>query len=88
MLFSEQTLRWIIQALAIYIAMRCLMSLAKRLRERLQGLLIEHVKRQQIESKKRKRINELREIIRKRKAASAAEAAVDQEAEEQQKRAA
>jgi hypothetical protein len=51
------------------------MSLAKRLREHLQGLLIEHVKRQQIESKKRKRINELREIIRKRKAASAAEKA-------------
>ena len=75
MLFSEQTLRWIIQALAIYIAMRCLMSLAIRLREHLQGLLIEHVKRQQIESKKRKRINELREIIRKRKAASAAEGA-------------
>lgn len=64
------------------------MSLAKRLREHLQGLLIEHVKRQQIESKKRKRINELREIIRKRKAASAAETAIDQEAEEQQKRAA
>ncbi len=84
MLFSEQTFRWIIQALAIYVAMRCLMSLAKRLRERLQGLLIEHVKRQQIESKKRKRIDELREMIRRRKAASAA----DEEAEEQQKRAA
>jgi hypothetical protein len=50
--------------------------------------LIEHVKRQQIESKKRKRINELHAIIRKRKAASAAETAIDQEAEEQQKRAA
>jgi hypothetical protein len=88
MLFSEQTFQWIIQALAIYVAMLCLMSLAKRLREHLQGLLIEHVKRQQIESKKRQRINELRDMIRKRKADSAAAAAAEQEAEEQQKRAA
>lgn len=84
MLFTEQTFRWIIIALAIYVAIRCLISLAKRLREHLQGLLIEHVKRQQIESKKRKRIEELRDMIRKRKAAAASEA----ESIEQQKRAA
>jgi len=88
MLFSEQTFRWIIQAFAIYVAMRCLMSLAKRLREHLQGLLIEHVKRQQIESKKRKRINELRDMIRKRKAESNADAGSEQDADDQQKRAA
>jgi hypothetical protein len=64
------------------------MSLAKRLREYLQGLLIEHVKRQQIESKKRKRINELRDMIRKRKAESNADAGSEQDADDQQKRAA
>lgn len=82
-MFSELPFRWIILAAAIYVAMRCLMSMAKRLREQLQGLLVEHVKRQQIESKKRRRIEELREMIRKRKAAAASEIA-----EEQQKRAA
>jgi hypothetical protein len=49
------------------------MSLSILLKDRLQDLLIAHVKRQQIESKKRQRIAELREKIRAKKAADAPE---------------
>jgi len=38
------------------------------LRDRLQALLVAHVKNQQVESKKRQRINELRGKIREKKA--------------------
>jgi hypothetical protein len=42
--------------------------MATALRDRLQGLLVAHVKRQQIEAMKRQRIKELRESIRAKKA--------------------
>lgn len=70
---SDLPFKWLVWAVAVYVAMRCLMSLATLLRERLQGLLIAHVKRQQIESLKRQRIAELREKIREKKAAAASE---------------
>jgi hypothetical protein len=43
--------------------------MATALRDRLQGLLVAHAKRQQIEAMKRHRIKELRESIRAKKAA-------------------
>ncbi len=61
---------WIVWAIVVLIAMRCLISMATLLRDRLQGLLVAHVKKQQIESMKRQRIMELREKIRAKKAAS------------------
>ena len=45
------------------------------LRDRLQDLLVTHVKRAQIEAQKKRRIFELREKIRAKKAKAAAEAA-------------
>jgi hypothetical protein len=70
---SELPLQWIITLIAAYVAMRCLISLANRLREHLQGLLVAHVKRQQVESLKRRRIEELRAKIRKKKADAASQ---------------
>ena len=69
-MLSEFPWQWMIVTVAAYVALRCIMSLGTRLRDHLQGLLVEHVKRQQIESKKKKRIQELREAIRKKKAAA------------------
>ena len=46
------------------------------LRDRLQELLVAHVKRAQIEAQKKRRIFELREKIRAKKAKAAAEAAM------------
>ena len=46
------------------------------LRDRLQELLVAHVKRSQIEGQKKRRIFELREKIRAKKAKAAAEAAL------------
>ncbi len=67
---GELPLHWIVWAIVVLIAMRCLISMATLLRDRLQGLLVAHVKKQQIESMKRQRIMELREKIRAKKAAS------------------
>lgn len=67
---SEQFLKWGLSLIACYIAMRCLISLSEVLREHLKGLLIAHVKRQQIEMRKRQRIAELKEKIRAKKAAA------------------
>lgn len=68
---NELPLRWILWVLVFFLTMRCLISMSILLRDRLQGLLIEHVKKQQIESQKKKRISELREKIRIKKAIAA-----------------
>ena len=65
---SELQLRWLLWSIVVFIAMRCLLSLSILLRDRLQDLLVQHVKKQQIESQKRHRIKELREKIRAKKA--------------------
>ena len=67
-MFSEPPIRWIVWGIVVFVALRCLMTLATKLRDRLQSLLVEHVKKQQIESQKRQRIKELREKIRAKKA--------------------
>ncbi len=67
-MFSEITIAWVVWGIVVFIALRSLISLAILLRDRLQGLLIAHVKKQQIESQKRQRIKELREKIRAKKA--------------------
>jgi len=67
-MFDEPPIRWIAWAIIVFVAMRSLMSMSILLRDRLQGLLVAHVKRQQIESQKRQRITELRERIRAKKA--------------------
>jgi hypothetical protein len=72
-MLSDLPINWIVWGVAAFVALRCLMSLSILLKDRLQDLLIAHVKRQQIESKKRQRIAELREKIRAKKAADAPE---------------
>lgn len=67
---GELPLHWIVWTCVVLITMRCLIAMATLLRDRLQGLLVAHVKKQQIESMKRQRIMELREKIRAKKAAS------------------
>jgi len=67
-MFSEPPIRWIVWGIVVFVALRSLISLAIKLRDRLQSLLVEHVKKQQIESQKRQRIKELREKIRAKKA--------------------
>lgn len=69
-MISELPLHWIVWTFVVLITMRCLISMATLLRDRLQELLVAHVKKQQIESMKRQRIMELREKIRAKKAAS------------------
>ena len=69
-MLTDFPVRWIVFGIALLVAMQCLMSMATLLRDRLQGLLLSHVKRQQIESKKRNRIQELREAIRAKKEAA------------------
>jgi len=66
-MFSEQTIRLIVWAIVVFITLRTLLGSAIMLRDRLQGLLMEYIKKQQIESQKRKRITELREKIRAKK---------------------
>ncbi len=68
-MLNEPTLRWIACGIVLLVALQCLTSIATALRDRLQGLLVAHVKRQQIEARKRQRIKELRETIREKKAA-------------------
>lgn len=65
---SEIPIQWIVWGIVFFVAMRCLITLSTKLRERLQSLLQSHVKKQQIESQKRHRINELRGKIREKKA--------------------
>jgi len=65
---SEFQMQWLLWAFVVFVAMRCLLSLSILLRDRLQDLLVQHVKKQQIESQKRQRITELREKIRAKKA--------------------
>lgn len=67
-MISELQWKWLLWALVVFVAMRCLISLSILLRDRLQGLLVQHVKKQQIESQKRQRIKELRDKIRAKKA--------------------
>ena len=67
-MISELQLRWALWAFVVFISLQCLLSMATLLRDRLQDLLIAHVKRAQIEAQKRRRINELREKIRAKKA--------------------
>ena len=67
-MISELQMRWLLWALVVFVALRCLLSLSILLRDRLQDLLVQHVKKQQIEAQKRKRIIELREKIRAKKA--------------------
>ncbi len=67
-MISEIPVAWIVWGIVVFVALRSLMSLSILLRDRLQGLLIAHVKKQQIESQKRERIKELREKIRAKKA--------------------
>ena len=69
-MISELPVHWIVWAIVVLIAMRCLTSMATLLRDRLQALLVAHVKKQQAESMKRRRIIELREKIRAKKAAA------------------
>lgn len=66
-------IRWAIWGLAFYIAFRCLLSMTQRLNDRLQGLLSDYILRQRIEMHKKKRILELRERIRAKKAKEADE---------------
>jgi hypothetical protein len=70
-MFSEQALRWMVGAVAFFIAMRCLLSLSGLLREHLKQLLVNHVKKQQIELLKKQRIREFREKIRAKKSSDA-----------------
>ncbi|HUP77240.1 MAG TPA: hypothetical protein VM260_01675 [Pirellula sp.] len=67
-MLSEPPIRWIVWGIVVFVALRSLISLAIKLRDRLQSLLVEHVKKQQMESQKRQRIKELREKIRSKKA--------------------
>ena len=67
-MISELQLRWLLWSIVVFVTMRCLLSLSILLRDRLQDLLVQHVKKQQIESQKRQRIKELREKIRAKKA--------------------
>lgn len=67
-MLSEPAFRWIVWGIVVFVALRSLISLAIKLRDRLQSLLVEHVKKQQLESQKRERIKELREKIRAKKA--------------------
>ena len=69
-MISELQMRWLLWAFVVFVAMRCLLSLSILLRDRLQDLLVQHVKKQQIESQKRQRILELQEKIRAKKNAS------------------
>lgn len=64
----ELPIQWIVWGIVFFVAMRCLIKLSTTLRDRLQALLVAHVKKQQIESQKRQRINELRGKIREKKA--------------------
>ena len=68
---SEIPIQWIVWAIVFFVAMRCLISLSTTLRDRLQLLLVDHVKKQQLESKKRQHISDLREKIREKKANTA-----------------
>ena len=65
---SELPIQWIVWGIVFFITMRCLITLSTMLRDRLQALLVAHVKNQQVKSKKRQRINELRGKIREKKA--------------------
>ena len=75
-MFDELPVRWLLWAIVVFVALRCLIALAILLRDRLQDLLIAHVKKEQIESQKRARIRELREKIRAKKATAAAVAEI------------
>ena len=58
-MISDIPVQWIVWALVFLIAMRSLISMSILLRDRLQALLVEHVRKQQVESQKRQRIKEL-----------------------------
>ena len=67
-MLNELPLRWIVFVLVLLVTLKCLMSIVTTHRDRLQGLLVAHAKRQQSEAMKRKRIKELRESIQAKKA--------------------
>ena len=87
-MISEIPLRWVIWAIVVFVALRCLIAMAILLRDRLQDLLVAHVKRQQVEAKKRVRIRELREKIRAKKASAAVAAEIKEFKEINEKKAA
>ncbi|MEI7460864.1 MAG: hypothetical protein WCK15_15750 [Pirellula sp.] len=66
-MLNELTLRWIACGIVLLVTLQCLTSIATALRNRLQGLLVAHLRRQQIEAMKRQRIKEFRESIRAKK---------------------
>lgn len=71
---SELQLRWALWAIVVFISLQCLISMSTLLRDRLQKLLVAHVKKAQIEGQKKRRIVELREKIRAKKVKAAEEA--------------
>jgi heme exporter protein D len=68
-MLNELPLQWIAYGIVLLVTLKCLTSMATARRDRLQGLLVSHAKRQQMEAMKRQRIKELRESIRAKKAA-------------------
>jgi predicted exporter len=68
-MLNELPLQWIGCGIVVLVTLKCLTSMATARRDRLQGLLVAHLKRQQMEAMKRQRIKELRESIRARNAA-------------------
>ena len=72
-MFGELSVRWIVWAIVVFVALRSLASLSILLRDRLQGLLVDYIKLQQAESQKRQRIKELREKIRMKKSDASAQ---------------
>jgi len=73
-MIDELQLRWALWAIVVFISLRCLLSMSTLLRDRLQELLVAHVKKAQIEGQKKRRIVELREKIRAKKAKATEEA--------------
>jgi hypothetical protein len=68
-MLDDLPLRWIAFCIVLLVTLQCLMSMATVLRDRLQGLLVAHVKRQQREALERQRTEEHRETLRAKKAA-------------------
>lgn len=63
-----------VSAIASLIAIKCLLSLIFLLRDRLHGMLKNHFQEKMVEVRKRRAIQELRLVMRERKAREAASA--------------
>ncbi|MBM3964639.1 MAG: hypothetical protein FJ308_06165 [Planctomycetes bacterium] len=61
-----------VSAIASLIAIKCLLSLVFLLRDRLHGMLKNHFQEKMVEVRKRRAIQELRLVMRERKAREAA----------------